>query len=117
MTSNTRSSRTRSSGSQGWTRYYEAALAGRWEELEGTDCMLRSLEIIDIEREGTVAFQLHLWNYGTACLFEAGTAKRLGAASQHGFRLDEPDEELSTALARAFRLADPPPGQSIYSFE
>ena len=72
------------------------------------------MELVDVvDEEDTAVFQFYFFDYGTAFLFEAGTTDPVGAACQHGFELEDEDEDVTLALEAAYKEASPPIEQKI----
>lgn len=64
------------------------------------------MELVDVVEDGRPVFQLYVWPYGAAELFEHDTTTTVGKAIQHGFELEGDDDlELRKALAAAYAKA------------
>ncbi|MBA3459194.1 MAG: hypothetical protein H0T46_04480 [Deltaproteobacteria bacterium] len=64
------------------------------------------MELVDVVEDGRPAYQLYVWPYGAAELFEHDTTTSVGKAIQHGFELEGDDDlELRQALAAAYAKA------------
>lgn len=64
------------------------------------------MELVDVVENGRPVYQLYVWPYGAAELFEHDTTTTVGKAIQHGFELEGDDDlELRRALAAAYAKA------------
>ena len=99
---------------EGFVEFLRAYAAKSSDLSAFDDCELRAAELVDVVAEdGAAVYNLYFWDYGTAFLYAAGTTEQLGGACQHGFELEDEDEDVMQALGVAYAAADPPIEQKI----